>query len=188
MVAGRKGARARKLRAGAWFLGSASLLVGGLVVGAHLFDEGVADPARALDEAAPSEPPASWDRVRVEVLNAGGVRGVAASARDHLRGRGFDVVFYGNASSFDREITVVLARTGSAEAARSVAGVLGVDSVAVAPDTTRFVDVTVLLGSDWSDETPRWASPSEEGSVGGPGREAAWWDLRRYLGAVEGRP
>lgn len=148
----RRRERARRARAGAWFLAASGLLVGGLVVGAHLFDEPAADPARSL-EGTPTEPPATWDRIRVEVLNAGGVQGMAGRARDHLRDAGFDVVFYGNAASFDRDTTVVLARTGSAGAARAVAGRLGVEHVEAAPDSTRFVDVTVLLGTDWSAET-----------------------------------
>lgn len=185
MARRRRGRRARQLRTGAWFLGSAGVLVVGLVIGAHLFDDEGLEPARSLDEPTAAEPPTARDRVRVEVLNGGGVRGMAALARDHLRERGFDVVYYGNASSFDHEITVVLARTGSNDTARGVAGVLGVDSVAAAPDTTRFVDVTVLLGSDWSEEALQAAQDVEQEPEDDP-EDGAWWDLRRYLGGAGG--
>ena len=88
-------------------------------------------------------------RLRVEVLNAGGVAGVARRATEHLRDRGFDVVAFGNAGISDRATTVVLARTTNVDNARAVAEALGADSVAVEPDPQLFLDVTVLLGSDW---------------------------------------
>ena len=48
--------------------------------------------------AIPNLPHPDLGRVRVEVLNAGGVPGMASRATDHLRESGFDVVYYGNAS------------------------------------------------------------------------------------------
>jgi hypothetical protein len=175
----RRGAGRRKGRGGVlWFLAAAGTLVVGLAVAAEYLDETRTDePARTLERSEPIEPPAAWDRVRVEVLNAGGVPGVAATARDLLRDRGFDVVHYGNAPSFGEESSTVLARTGSSESARAVAGVLGVGDVHAEPDSSRFVDVTVLLGSEWE--------PVPAGAAGGDGGEetaqGAWWDLRRLL-------
>jgi hypothetical protein len=163
-----------------WFLAGAGTLVIGLAVAAEYLDETRSDePARSLERSEPIEPPAAWDRVRVEVLNAGGVPGVAATARDLLRDRGFDVVHYGNAPSFGAESSTVLARTGSSESALAVAGVLGVGDVRAEPDSSRFADVTVLLGSGWD--------PASAGAAGDEGGEeerveGAWWDLRRLLG------
>jgi hypothetical protein len=42
------------------------------------------------------------ERIRVEILNGGGHAGAAREATDQLRDLGFDVVFFGNAGSFDR--------------------------------------------------------------------------------------
>jgi hypothetical protein len=133
------------------------------------------EPARALERGDGSGLPAPWDRIRVEVLNAGGVPGMAARARDHLRSAGFDVVYYGNHEAFDREVTAVLDRAGKPEAARLVAGVFGVEEPEHAPDTTRLVDVTVLLGRSWTPvEQVGWGLDPG----GGAGR---WWDPRRLV-------
>lgn len=94
-------------------------------------------------------------RVRVEVLNAVGISGLARSATDRLRSAGFDVVYYGNAESFGRDTSVVLDRVGNLEAASSVARAAGIDSVESRPDSTLYLDVTVILGSDWSGIPPR---------------------------------
>jgi len=88
-------------------------------------------------------------RLRVEVLNAGGVAGVARRATEHLRDRGFDVVYMGNAGSFEQDSTVVVARTADVDAARRVAEALGTDSVTLEPDPQLYVDATVLLGKNW---------------------------------------
>ena len=110
----------------------------------------------ALDRIGP--------RVRVEVLNAGGVTGLASRATDHLRDRGFDVVAFGNAGTSEFGRTVVLARTPDVSDAREVAAALGVDSVAVEPDPQLFLDVTVMLGRDWPPAAD--AAPEETGFFG----------------------
>lgn len=178
----RKGGTGARILRAAWFIAGAGVLVVGLAMGAHVFDgEGEWEPSRSLEHPARESsegvaPPATWDRIRVEVLNAGGTRGMAARATDYLRDRGFDVVYYGNASSFGLDSTRVLDRTGSLEAARAVAGILGTGVPEVDPDTSRFVDVTVLLGTDWSDET---VTPAD--SSGSQEEGDAWWDLRRFF-------
>jgi len=118
------------------------------------------------------EPPS--ERVRVEVLNAGGVSGQARVATDRLREVGFDVVSFGNAGTFDREITAIVDRVGRPELARAVARVLGVDAVLSEPDPNLFVDVTVLLGKDWIGEG------AAEDTEGAADREP--WDPRAWIG------
>ncbi len=110
------------------------------------------------------------ERIRVEVRNAGGLPGMARSATDLLRDAGFDVVELGNASAFDRETSIVLARLGRTDWAGSVAEALGIAVFADEPDSTIFVDVTVLLGRDWG---PASATPDRESE-----RDEPWWDLR----------
>ena len=113
-------------------------------------------------------------RVRVEVLNAGGVSGLAGSATDALRDGGFDVVYFGNATSFDRDSSVVLDRVGTIEAAQGVADVLGIRNVRSEPDSNLYLDVSVLLGRDWQ--------PPEEAQVEDDQPPRAWWDPRGWFG------
>ncbi|CAN5837136.1 LytR C-terminal domain-containing protein [soil metagenome] len=94
------------------------------------------------------------DAIRVEVLNASGVSGLARRGTETLRSRGFDVVYYGNASGFSPESSVVIDRVGNVAAADSVAGALGLQSVRIEPDSTLYLDVTVVLGRDWDREQP----------------------------------
>lgn len=92
-------------------------------------------------------------RVRVEVLNATSTPRLAQSATRLLRDRGFDVVSTGN-SPTRRDSTLVLDRTNHPEWARLVASVLGRGGATeLRPDTSRYVDVTVLLGTDWTPPT-----------------------------------
>jgi hypothetical protein len=88
-------------------------------------------------------------RVRVEVLNGLGEPGAAEKAAARLRAMGFDVVYFGNAPSFGHEHTQVLARSKDRAAARRVADSLGLDSALVRPDSTLYLDASVILGSDW---------------------------------------
>lgn len=89
-------------------------------------------------------------RIRVEVLNGAGRPGLARRAMERLRARGFDVVYFGNAPAFGRDSSVVLARTGRLGDASEVADALGIPSVKSAPDSTLLLEVTVVLGADWS--------------------------------------
>lgn len=115
------------------------------------------------------------ERVRVEVLNAGGVAGQARAATLELRDIGFDVVHFGNADRFDREASAVVDRVGRPDFARSVADALGIASVTSEPDPNLFVDVTVLLGSEW-----RSAQGAELTGEDTPAREP--WDPRGWIG------
>jgi polyisoprenyl-teichoic acid--peptidoglycan teichoic acid transferase len=92
------------------------------------------------------------EALRVEVLNASEISGLARRGTQQLRARGFDVVYYGNASGFSPESSVVIARAGNEAAADSVADALGLRSVRVEADSTLYLDVTVVLGRDWEAE------------------------------------
>lgn len=123
-------------------------------------------------EPVPSGPASALDeRVRVEVLNGAGEAGWARRATGWLRDRGFDVVDYGNADSFDHETSVVMDRVGRPDFARAVADALGITRVRSEPDATLYLDVSVVLGEDW--ELPAPAPASTE--------EPPWWDLRRFF-------
>ncbi len=86
-------------------------------------------------------------RIKVEVLNASTVRGLARRAATYLRDRGFDVVYVG--SSRERnDTTLVLDRSGHPEWAELLARAMGGRAIA-RPDTSRYLDATVLVGRTW---------------------------------------
>jgi hypothetical protein len=99
-------------------------------------------------EAGPESRAPEGVRIRVEVLNASSVQGLARRATFHLRDRGFDVVGSGNAGE-KHDSTIVLDRSHNPEWARLVANAMGGAPVAEAPDSTHYVDVTVLVGPAW---------------------------------------
>lgn len=84
-------------------------------------------------------------RIRVEVLNTTTTRGVARRVTLYLRDAGFDVVkFAGQGPALDS--TLVLDRTGHPEWAALVSKALGGAIVESRPDSSRYVDITVLVG------------------------------------------
>ena len=86
-------------------------------------------------------------RIKVEVLNATSTPGLARKATMFLRDRGFDVVETGN-SPEKRKTTLVLDRSSHPEWAKLVALAMS-SKFETRVDTTRYLDVTVLLGNDW---------------------------------------
>lgn len=88
--------------------------------------------------------------VQVDVRNACGVAGVAEIVASHLRAARYDVPSYGNARE-EEPFTLLLDRSGDREAALSVARTLGIDPERIVRrvDSTRYVDVTILLGHDY---------------------------------------
>lgn len=86
-------------------------------------------------------------RIKVEVLNATKVRGLARKATFYLRDRGFDVVSMGT-SRLESDSTVVLDRSGHPEWASLVAKALNA-KVQTRLDSSRYLDVTVLIGRNW---------------------------------------
>ena len=158
----------------AWSLVLATVAIG---IGILLAGSGDA-PSRVVNDA-PSpvvndarRGPIPGTRVRVQVLNAGGIAGLARDATEYLRDFGFDVVDFGNAGDFDAGTSVVLDRVGRDEIARAVADVLGINNVRSQPDSDLYVDVSVLLGSEWRRPDLPEADVLEQ---------PAWWDPRGWL-------
>ena len=104
----------------------------------------VGGPALAAGDARAPE----GVRIRVEVLNATRTRGLARRATRHLRDHGFDVVLVGT-SPETQDSTVVIDRTGHPEWAALVAEVMGGARIRSAPDSLRYLDITVLVGASW---------------------------------------
>ena len=106
-------------------------------------------PQRA---APPDASAPEGERVRVQVLNATTVRGLARRATLHLRDRGFDVVETGT-SAEQQDSTLVLDRSNHPEWAQRVAKAMGGARVETRPDSSRYLDVTVLIGRSWRPPT-----------------------------------
>jgi hypothetical protein len=88
-------------------------------------------------------------RIRVQVLNTTGKHGLARRATRLLRDQGFDVVDMGNGTPA-LDTTVVLDRSGHPEWAAAVAQVVKPATSRTERDSSRYLDVTVLLGRSWS--------------------------------------
>ena len=98
-------------------------------------------------EFAPDAKAPQGVRIKVEVLNATTTKGLARKATTYLRDRGFDVVLIGT-SKDQRDKTLVLDRSHHADWAGLVAAAFGA-VVQEKPDSLCYLDVTVLVGSDW---------------------------------------
>lgn len=118
-----------------------TLLAAALLVGRRYAGRPASPPVP--DVTAPVD-----TRIRVQLLNATRVRGLGRRAMWHLRDRGFDVVELGTSPDV-RDSTLVLDRSGHPEWARLVAEALGGARVETRPDSSRYLDVTVLLGAAW---------------------------------------
>jgi hypothetical protein len=126
----------------------AALLVVAAIAGALLFEnDGTTPPAANPGLDARPTPSINSGR-RVEVLNAAGTPGLARTATDYLRSAGFDVVHLGNADERD-PTSVVIDRVGKPQLARAVAAALGIPHTETRVDSSRLVEVTVILGTDW---------------------------------------
>lgn len=148
------------------------VLAAGVFIGSAVSQWKPLPEAQRLDVVGRNPVMRPLGRVRVEVLNAGGTESMARRATDLLRDSGFDVVYFGNADRFGEDSTVVFDRTGGLEAARAVADVLGARSVRAEPDSNLYLDVTVMLGREWTPQMPEASGGEESG---------AWWDLRRWF-------
>ena len=133
------------MKIGRWILLALVLAGAGFFVWRHYFSAG----ARTFQESASATerlvPPQV--RIKVEVLNATNVRGLARRATLYLRDRGFDVVASGN-SKEKLSRTLVLDRSNHPEWAKLAARAFN-GRVEARPDSSRYLDVTVLIGSDW---------------------------------------
>lgn len=87
-------------------------------------------------------------RIRVQVLNTTKSRGLARRATRLLRDRGFDVVEIGTVTP-TIDTTVVLDLSGHPAWATAVASVMAPARTRVRADSSRYLDITVLIGSAW---------------------------------------
>jgi len=87
-------------------------------------------------------------RIRVQVLNGTKTHGLARRATMLLRDRGLDVVEIGTIGE-TRDTTLVLDLSGHPEWAKRVAQIMGVTRIETRTDSSRYLDIAVILGSTW---------------------------------------
>ncbi len=97
-------------------------------------------------------------RIRVRVLNGTQTRGLARRVTNYIRDLGFDVVDYDSARE-PTDISTVTFHSGQREWAEKLALALSIDSIAISDDTSRFVDVTVVVGRNWQPPTSQPLRP-----------------------------
>jgi hypothetical protein len=86
-------------------------------------------------------------RIKVEVFNGTKTKGLARRATQFLRDRGFDVVGSGT-NTEQRATTVVYDRSGHPDWAARVGRAMSAP-VVTQRDSSRYLDVTVILGANW---------------------------------------
>lgn len=109
---------------------------------------GVAGSVGSLGRAGADARAPDGVRIKVEVLNASRTTGLARHATMHLRDHGFDVVETGTIVE-QLQNTLVIDRSGHPEWASAIAKAMGGAATESRPDSSRYVDVTVLIGSTW---------------------------------------
>lgn len=103
-------------------------------------------PPAAIDSMTGRAP--AGVRIKVEVLNASRNRGLARKVTVYLRSKGYDVVAIGTTRT-TQAATVVLDRSNHPEWAQLIAEAIG-GRAESRPDTSRYLDATVLIGSSWT--------------------------------------
>ena len=103
-------------------------------------------PLLAALAEAPRAPAGA--RIRVQVLNTTKTKGLARRATRLLRDRGFDVVEIGSVGP-TIDTTVVLDLSGHPAWADAAAKVMAPARTRVRADSSRYLDITVLIGSTW---------------------------------------
>ena len=91
------------------------------------------------------------ERITVEVLNASGQPGAARLGALTLRRAGIDVVYFGNAEAgVPLDSTRIVVRRGAVAIGTRVRAALKTGRVTLELDSARLLDVTVLLGRDFT--------------------------------------
>ena len=137
------GSRPRRRRYGRFILVFLILCVLGWIVWQIWAWRAGSGESYAPDDARAPE----GTRIKVEVLNATKTRGLARRATVYLRDRGFDVVGSGSVTE-QRTTSIVYDRSGHPEWARLVGRAMNAP-VVERPDSSRYLDVTVLIGANW---------------------------------------
>jgi len=93
----------------------------------------------------------------VEILNGVGDSGIAHEAKRALLQRGIDVIAVGNATHFDYDESILIARKRNADVAR-LGEVLGCKNVVVQIKEDAIEDASLILGADYRELNLEWNS------------------------------
>ena len=106
----------------------------------------------ASGDAAEFIPAVSSQSLKVEVLDGAGSMRAAQQMTNILRAQGYDVVEMKKYIGDGEERTFIFDRSGSLDAARKLATSVGVsqDKVFQKIDRTLYLDITLVLGKDYS--------------------------------------
>ncbi len=136
----------RRLRG--WLVVGTLLLLGGVFAWSRWGGPAAtADASIAAEEAIERIVPDSV-RIRVEVLNGTATRGLSRRATRALRDAGFDVVASGNAPE-RTDSSIVVVRSGQMAWGALAAQALKGARVELRPDTSRYLDLTIIIGARW---------------------------------------
>ncbi len=92
----------------------------------------------------------TYSNVVVEIFNASGKTNLAGQMRRALTKNSFDVIKIGNYPAESKyEKTLVIDRMGTLSKAQQIAALIGAKEIITKIDSTRGVDVTVIIGRDW---------------------------------------
>ena len=105
--------------------------------------------ALSCKEDKPAPTPFVPNTGQIQILNGCGIPGAAEEVRNYLIDFGFDVVEFGNASSWKYPSTLVVARTENTDVAKDIATLLGTDNWYQLMDSTHMVAATVFVGKDY---------------------------------------
>jgi hypothetical protein len=125
------------------------LIAGGLLLATILLALLARSLRRDRVEGHAFDIPTGDNRIVVEVLNGSGRAGLARLGARRLRRHGLDVVLFGNADSTVDSTRIIL-RRGAKALAERVQDALGAGRVRESRDSLRLVDVTVILGPDFT--------------------------------------
>lgn len=134
---------------GRWILLALALGLGGFLVWSALRSNTRQD---LIEDAPIARIVPDSLRIKVEVLNATTIRGLARRGTFVMRDLGFDVVNSGN-SNEKLDSTTVVVRSGRMDWGELAAKGLGGARVISRPDTSGYLDLTILIGSTWRPPT-----------------------------------
>jgi hypothetical protein len=137
---------ARRRPFGRWVVLAGVVLVAGGALARLYLHSG---PRRRASPRGAARAVAAGVRIKVEVLNATDATGLARAATCVMRNAGFDVVFFG-ATAERTDTTRILDRSGHADWAALAARAMAPATVEEKPDSSRFLDLTVLVGRSWT--------------------------------------
>ena len=93
---------------------------------------------------------------QIQILNGCGKSGAAEVFRNFLTEKGFDIIEFGNAGSWNYSQTIVVARAANEPVARDLARVLGTENLIHLSDPLAMVEATVFVGKDYEELIKRW--------------------------------